>query len=78
MACTNSGDLKPGVQVQRTTGTGSLPSGFGQTIQTSDDPTDTKGAAEFTAVPGGPKGGYKVWQILVIPALLLLLILILA
>jgi hypothetical protein len=73
-ACSDD-DLIPGIRVEVSTGTGKLPDGFGKLIQTSDRPTDTKGAADFVAVQ---KTGYKVWEIMIIPMILLLVILLMA
>jgi hypothetical protein len=72
--CTDD-DLIPGIQVQTSTGTGNPPPGFGTEIQTSNEPTETKGASDFSPVQ---VGDYKVWEIMIIPMLLLLLVLLVA
>jgi len=73
-ACSDD-DLTPGVRVETSTGSGKLSDGFGQLLQTSDQSTDTKGASEFVAVQ---KNGHKVWEIMMIPAMLLLVVILMA
>lgn len=71
-------DLIPGIHVQISTGNGKLPDGFGNLIQTSETTTDTKGASEFVPVQQVQSRDQKVWEIMIIPVLLLVLVLIVA
>lgn len=64
-----------------------LPAGYGVNIPHSDEPSETRGAADISApmtlLPGGIQGPtphpqYKVWQILLMAILPLLMVLVMA
>ena len=72
--CTDK-DLVPGIHVQISTGIAGAPPGVGDFIATSDLPTETRGAADFQP---SERPSDKVWEIMVVPFILLIFALVVA